>query len=141
MDIFFDQKDFDIVLDLESPEVDIVLTKDSVEDLMQRLFLRFKTYVRDLYWNQSYGIDYLNQFFGKNKRKFTLDYIMKQEILKEPMVDEILSFESEVINYKYACKFSVKLKEEQSIITYYILTNESGLILTNENGDQLTIRI
>ena len=57
------------------------------------------------------------------------------------MVDSIKSFESQLVNYTYACKFSVYLKEEQKVITYYILTNENGLDITNENGDVLTLKL
>lgn len=141
MDIFFDQKDFDIALDLSGDAVDLVLTKDSVEDLMQRLFYRLKTQKRDIVWNLNYGIDYLNDVFGMKKTAPVVDMIIRSEIMKEPMVSEIIYFESEVNNYTYACKFTVSLIEEQSTVTYYILTNETGIILTNENGDQLTIRI
>ena len=38
-------------------------------------------------------------------------------------------------------QFSVYLKEEQKVITYYILTNENGLDITNENGDVLTLKL
>ena len=139
MDIKFDQKTFDITL-VEDGEglIDIALTKDSADDLMQRLFLRLKTYPRDLFWNPNYGIDYLNSIFGKNRPKFTVDIILRNEILKEPMVKSITYFESEIFNYSYACKFTVKVINEPMVVTYYILTNEDGLILTDENGDRLT---
>jgi hypothetical protein len=140
MDIFFDQKEFDILLD-GGDEADLVIITEPADLLTQRLYNRFKTYIRDLYWNQGYGIDYLTKFFGKNKKKHLLDYIIKEEIKKEVMVKDITYFESEVVDYKYACKFTVTLREEQTTITYYILTNESGIILTDEKGDQLTIRI
>lgn len=142
MDIKFDQSTFDIVLKTDGDGfLDLDVTKDSTEDLMQRLFLRLKTYPRDLFWNTSYGIDYLNTIFGKNRPRSIVDIVFRNEIMKEPMVDSIDKFESEIFNYSYACKFSVKLKYEPTIITYYILTNENGVILTNENGDTLTAKI
>lgn len=142
MDIYFDQKVFDIQLEDSLDGVDIVITKDSTEDLMQRLFFLLKTQKRDIVWNVNYGVDYMNSIFGKNKKREVVDEILKNEILKEPMVGKITYFKSEIFNYSYACKFSVKLKEEEeTTITYYILTNESGVILTDENGNTLTIRI
>ena len=57
------------------------------------------------------------------------------------MVASLVSFESEVINYTYNCKFTVSVVNEPETITYYILTNENGAVLTDENGNQLTIRI
>ena len=142
MDIFFNPNNQDIeFVDLGNNEVDIAIINNPVDDLMQRLYLRFKTFKRDLMWNTGYGIDYLNDVFGINKSQIVVETIIKEEIRKEPMVDSIKSFESQLVNYTYACKFSVYLKEEQKVITYYILTNENGLDITNENGDVLTLKL
>ena len=142
MDIFFNPKNQDIAfVDLGNNEVDIAIINTSVDDLMQRLYLRFKTFKRDLMWNTGYGIDYLNDVFGINKSQIVVDAIIKEEIGKEPMVSSITFFESQLVNYTYACKFTVSLKEEQKTVTYYILTNENGLDITNENGDVLTLKL
>ena len=142
MDIFFNPQRQDIeFVDLGNNEVDIAIINTPVDDLMQRLYLRFKTFKRDLMWNTGYGIDYLNDVFGINKSQIVVDTIIKEEIRKEPMVASITFFESQLVNYTYACKFTVSLKEEQKVITYYILTNENGLDITNENGDVLTLKL
>ena len=142
MDIFFNPQRQDIeFVDLGNNEVDIAIINTPVDDLMQRLYLRFKTFKRDLMWNTGYGIDYLNDVFGINKSQIVVDTIIKEEIRKEPMISSITFFESQLVNYTYACKFSVHLKEEQKTVTYYILTNENGLDITNENGDVLTLKL
>lgn len=142
MDIYFDQKGFDVVLDVDTAYgVDLKITKTSADDLMQRLFLRFKTYARDLWWNTYYGIDYFEKVLGDNKTRSVVDVIIRAEIEKEEMVDQIIFFESEIVDYKYACKFSVSLIEDQSTVTYYVLTTEAGLVITDENGDTLTLRL
>lgn len=142
MDIFFNPQRQDIeFVDLGNNEVDIAIINTSVDDLMQRLYLRFKTFKRDLMWNTGYGIDYLNDVFGINKSQIVVDTIIKEEIRKEPMISSITFFESQLVNYTYACKFTVSLKEEQKTVTYYILTNENGLDITNENGDVLTLKL
>ena len=142
MDIFFNPQRQDIeFVDLGNNEVDIAIINTSVDDLMQRLYLRFKTFKRDLMWNTGYGIDYLNDVFGINKSQIVVDTIIKEEIRKEPMISSITFFESQLVSYTYACKFSVYLKEEQKTVTYYILTNENGLDITNENGDVLTLKL
>lgn len=142
MDIKFDQQSFDIsLIEDGSGLVDLDITKSPADDLMQRLFLRLKTYPRDLFWNINYGIDYLNSVFGKNRPKSTVDIILRNEISKEPMVASIDYFESEIFNYTYACKFRVRVINEPTILTYYILTNENGVILTNQDGDRLTTTI
>lgn len=142
MDIKFDQQSFDIsLIEDGSGLVDLDITKSPADDLMQRLFLRLKTYPRDLFWNINYGIDYLNSVFGKSRPKSTVDIILRNEISKEPMVASIDYFESEIFNYTYACKFRVRVINEPTILTYYILTNENGVILTNQDGDRLTTTI
>lgn len=142
MDILFDQKTYDIELvTVGENVVDLAVVTSSADTLMQRLYLRFKTYKRDLWWSLSYGIDYLNEVFGMNKPIRSVDVIIQNEILREPMVESLVSFESEVINYTYNCKFTVSVVNEPETITYYILTNENGAVLTDENGNQLTIRI
>lgn len=139
MDIKFDQQSYDIVLEVDGDNlVNLAFIETDTELLMQRLFLRLKTYPRDLFWNINYGIDYLNDIFGKNKPRNSVDVVIRNEILKEPLVQKITSFESEVKDYNYACKFTVKTKNIDKLLTYYILTNELGVILTNENGDVLT---
>ena len=142
MDILFDQKTYDInLVTVGENVVDLAVVTSSADILMQRLYLRFKTYKRDLWWSLSYGIDYLNEVFGMNKPIRSVDVIIQNEILQEPMVANLVSFESEVINYTYNCKFTVSVVNEPETITYYILTNENGAVLTDENGNQLTIRI
>ena len=142
MDILFDQKTYDIELvTIGENVVDLAVVTSSADTLMQRLYLRFKTYKRDLWWSLSYGIDYLSEVFGMNKPIRSVDVIIQNEILREPMVASLVSFESEVINYTYNCKFTVSVVNEPETITYYILTNENGAVLTDENGNQLTIRI
>ena len=142
MDILFDQKTYDInLVTVGENVVDLAVVTSSADILMQRLYLRFKTYKRDLWWSLSYGIDYLNEVFGMNKPIRSVDVIIQNEILREPMVESLVSFESEVINYTYNCKFTVSVVNEPETITYYILTNENGAVLTDENGNQLTIRI
>lgn len=142
MDILFDQITQDILLVEDSEgRLDFSFLEDESSILVQRLFLRLKTYPRDLFWNVGYGIDYLNDVFGKNKPKTSVDIVIRNEILKEPMVNLIESFESEVMNYNYRCKFTVKVNKTERLYTYYILTNEDGVILTNESGDVLTSTI
>lgn len=137
MDIYFKQD----IMDLVFNDGDLVITSTTQEDLMQRLFTRFKTYKSDLYWDQGYGIDYLNNVFGDNRRKSSVDLIVRSEILKEELVAEIMDFESSIINYSYSCKFTVRSVVEEQIITYYILTTENGVVISDENNNEMLIRI
>lgn len=137
MDIYFKQD----IIDLVFNDGDLVITSTTQEDLMQRLFTRFKTHIRDLYWNQGYGIDYLNNVFGDNRRKSSVDLIVRSEILKEELVAELMDFESSIVKYSYSCKFTVRSVVEEQIITYYILTTENGVVISDENNNEMLIRI
>ena len=64
MDIKFDQQYHDIVLESVGGLVDLSLVESAPDILMQRLFLRLKTYPKDLFWNINFGIDYLHDIFG-----------------------------------------------------------------------------
>lgn len=142
MDFRFDQKEYDISLTEDGEgKVDIDLVQSSDEVLMQRLFVRFKTFPRDLFWNLNYGIDYISDVFGMNRPKSSVDALIRLEIAKEPMVDSIVDFKSAIVAYNYSCNFSVKLKGENVITLFHVLTNESGITLTNESGLALTTRI
>lgn len=137
MDFFFDQNIKDLVL----VDGDFKIITTQQEQLMQRLFIRLKTFSRDLFWNPSYGIDYLNKVYGINRNKNTVDSLLLNEIQKEDMVESITWLGSEVQNYKYGCKFSVKLLSTYIPVTFYTLITENGLTLTDENGNILTAQL
>ena len=79
MDFFLDQNTKDLVL----VDGDFKIITTQQEQLMQRLFIRLKTFARDLFWNPSYGIDYLNKVYGLNRSKNTVDALLLSEIQKE----------------------------------------------------------
>ena len=118
MDILFNQKTYDIDFVSSGDFVDIAIVQSTIDEVMQKLFLRFKTFKRDLMWNTDYGIDYLRDVFGINRPKYTVDLIIQNEIEKEPMVEKLITFESEIKNYTYSCKFRVAVKDEKVVLTY-----------------------
>ena len=141
MDILFNQKTYDIDFVSSGDFVDIAIVQSTIDEVMQKLFLRFKTFKRDLMWNTDYGIDYLRDVFGINRPKYTVDLIIQNEIEKESMVEKLITFESEIKNYTYSCKFRVSVKDEKVVLTYYVLTTQDGLTILNENGDKLTLKL
>lgn len=120
---------------------DLVLLESLSELLGQRLYVRFNTFIRELSYSPDYGIDYLNLVFGRNRPKITVDTLFKNEILKEPMVDSLLSFKSKIVDYKYSFEFSVSLKEEKRVETFYILVNKEGVELVTNKEENLVVRI
>ena len=141
MDILFNQKTYDIDFVSSGDFVDIAIVQSTIDEVMQKLFFFFFTFKRDLMWNTDYGIDYLRDVFGINRPKYTVDLIIQNEIEKEPMVEKLITFESEIKNYTYSCKFRVSVKDEKVVLTYYVLTTQDGLTILNENGDKLTLKL
>lgn len=137
MDLFLDQTTKDLVL----VDGDFKIITDQPTQLMQRLFIRLKSFKRELFWNLDYGIDYLNDVYGLGRKKRVVDTLIISEIKKEEMVDHVTYFESEVNNYKYACKFTVTLLKTNIPVTFYILTEQNGITLTDQDGNVLTVRI
>lgn len=137
MDLFLDQTTKDLVL----VDGDFKIITDQPTQLMQRLFIRLKSFKRELFWNPDYGIDYLNDVYGLGRKKRVVDTLIISEIKKEEMVDQVTYFESEVNNYNYACKFTVTLLKTNIPVTFYILTEQNGITLTDQDGNVLTVRI
>lgn len=133
MDLLFNQETEDLVL----LDGDLKVSDTSSDDLSQMLYFRLKTFKREWFWDVTYGIDYLNDVFGIGRNKNTIDAIFRTEINKEILVEEILFFESEIRNNTYACSFKVKVATENTPLVFYILMNESSIILTTETGLKL----
>lgn len=137
MDLSFSQSGRDVTLE----GGDFKMVDNEVDLLSQRLFIRFKTFQRELFWNTSFGIDYINQVFGLARPKSTVDSLFQQEILDEPMVYSITEFQSTVNNYNYNCYFKVKLSQSNIVISYTVLQTEDGVDLITEDGRRLVGRI
>ena len=135
MDIFLDQAKEDIVL----VGGDLKITPSRQDELIQRLFVRFKTFKREWFWNIDYGVDYINEVFGIRKNTNTIDSLMRNEINKEPLVSSILTFSSKVENYKYSCTFTVKMVDEDIVQTIYFLVNENNIYLTDGTNKLFTV--
>lgn len=133
MDLLLNQEEKDIILS----GGDLLITFDRDSDLVQRLFLRFKTYLGEWFWNPNYGIDYLMKVFGVNKSKPVIDNLIINEILKEQMVDSLESFTSEISDNKYSCSFSVYLTDFIVSRNIVFLVDNTGIQLTDENNNKL----
>ena len=92
-------------------------------------------------WNESYGIDFINDVFGKSRPKSTIDLLFQNEIKKEEMVLEITDYTSTLENYTYSCFFNVKIAEDVAIERFYLLLNEKGIKITDENNKSILIAI
>ena len=127
MDIFLDQSKQDLVLQ----DGDLKITQDRRDELIQRLFIRFKTFTREWFWDLDYGVDYINEVFGVARSKSTVDALIRNTISQEVLVDRYENFTSEIENYRYSCSFDIYLIQEQEQLNLYFLVNDQGLTLTD----------
>ena len=120
---------------------DLVLVTDRQLELCQRLYVAFQTFKGEWYWNETYGIDYLNDVFGVGRLKFSVDTIIKNTILADPLVESIDYFVSEIVDYSYSCTFRVKTTDNQVTENIYFLTNENKLYLTTAAGQRIFAKL
>lgn len=138
MDLSYSEETRDLVL----VNGDLDFCHDIVQLVMQRLFVKFKTFNRELFWDKNYGIDYLKNVFGRNKQIQTIDAIYKKEILEEKFVLELLDYQSQVKDYSYQASFKVRVdNRDGSVVNFYILQTEDGVNILDDSGNTLTGRI
>lgn len=133
MDLLFNQATEDLVLS----NGDLLATETTVDDLIQQLYFRLKTFAREWFWDATYGIDYLRDVFGVARKKSTIDAIFRAAIMKEALVEDIVAFTSSIQGNAYSCSFQVKSKTENTPLQFYMLVNETSLVLTTDGGVQL----
>ena len=136
MDILFNQLTKDISF---TDDFDLDITGDSISEATQRLYIRFKTFARDLIWNESYGIDFINDVFGKSRPKSTIDLLFQNEIQKEEMVLEITDYTSTLENYAYSGFANASIAAHQAIVSVYVLVNETAIKNTDDDNTSIII--
>ena len=88
-------------------------TGDKVDVVIQRLYIRLRTYFGEWFINVGYGVPYLERILGHKTKKSNIDMIMQEQILAESGVAQILSFSSTMDNPNriYSCNFRVKTED------------------------------
>ena len=85
--------DFNSTGDLNITNFDLALTSSNEEYLSQKLWIRFKTFLGELFVDTSLGIPYFESVFIKNPDFVLITSIFKAVILSEPLVAELLKFD------------------------------------------------
>lgn len=89
----------DIFINQVSGDIDItgsriILLKDPVEALRQRLTIRLKTFKGEWMLNVNAGLPYYQEIFQKGISKDLVDNIFRGFILRTPSVERVTSFSS-----------------------------------------------
>lgn len=110
MDLFMDVR--------ESGTGDLVwrngpsLVKSDFPDVVvQRVYIKLKTFAGEWLFNETYGVDYLGQILGKKLvTKEFVDGIIQEAILSEDGVSEIVFWESSMngLTRSYQCRFKIR---------------------------------
>lgn len=109
MDLLLDREKHDLVFVNGATPV----TGDRTDAVVQRLYIRLRTFLSEWYLNEFYGVPWLERILGHKTRKSTVDKILQTEILGVKGVDRIVFFSSSWDNaYRhYSCTFVVKTDE------------------------------
>lgn len=92
------------------PLLKIDTTQPLTETVGQRLKIRLLTFLGEWFMDTTYGVPYFSRLLGvKQTSKAAADLIFQQQILLEPGVKEITSFESTFVNRKYSLTFQVRV--------------------------------
>lgn len=86
-------------------------TGDLIDVVIQRLYIRLRTFFEEWFLNIEYGVPYLERILGHKVAKSTVDMIMQEQILGETGVSQIVEFNSSlnVLTREYSCTFRVKI--------------------------------
>lgn len=85
-------------------------TQPYTQTVGQRLKIRLLTFMGEWFLDTTYGVPYWQRLLGiKQTSKSAIDLIFQQQILSEPGVKEIVSFDSTFQNRQYSLSFRVKV--------------------------------
>lgn len=87
------------------------VTKNRVDVVAQRLYIRLRTFYGEWYLTDEYGVPYLERILGKKINKNSVDAIFQEQIHAENGVVSITYFRSQFdnANRRYSCEFRVRV--------------------------------
>jgi len=104
MDLLLDSTHDAVFINGETP-----VTVDRRDVIAQRLTVRLLTFLGEWRYNTTYGVPYFERLLGIKNRKTDIDTVFQTEILKEPGVKSIISFESSLQDREYSLEFRVRI--------------------------------
>lgn len=112
MDLKIDRENFG---DMVFVNGECPVTEDFADSVAQKVYIMLRTFEDEWYLNQTTGVPYLTRILGKKVDKATVDRILQENILAEPGVADILSFESTIDSIrKYEASFTVRVTDGTS---------------------------
>lgn len=95
---------------VNGPDISSMVVNKQADVVAQRLTIRLRTFLGEWFLNTEYGVPYFERILRKGVNKTTVDNILREQILEEAGVLEIVSFNSEFnpSARSYSCNFQVK---------------------------------
>ena len=94
-----------------------LVKSDFPDVVIQRVYIKLRTFTGEWLFNETYGVDYLGQILGKKLiTKEFIDGIIQEAILDVDGVSEISYWESSLdgLARSYQCRFKIKDTQTQS---------------------------
>lgn len=86
------------------------LTSTVQQDALQRTKIRLGTYLGEWVYNTSVGIPYFESVLIKTNNKGPIDALFKEAILRDPDLERIKTFDSEIVLGVYYLTFEALSK-------------------------------
>lgn len=104
---------------VNGPDITSVVVRRAPEVVAQRLKIRLRTFFGEWFINTSYGVPYFQRILKKGIDKTTVDNLLREQILEEPGVLEIIAFNSDLDDYSrsYYCSFEIRTAEGSASVT------------------------
>lgn len=103
--------------DINITDNKIVVMKEILPSLRQRLTIRLKTFNDEWVLNKNAGLPYFQQIYKKGISKDVVDSLFRSFILKTPDVERLISFSSilDGRNRTYTLNFSVATSSGETL--------------------------
>jgi hypothetical protein len=107
MDLFLDEK---LTGDMVFNNGPTLVKAEFPEVVIQRVYIKLKTFRGEWLFNDTYGVDYLGEILGKKVPKEYVDSIIQEAILEEDGVSEIVEWSSSFSGFtrQYSCSFKIR---------------------------------
>lgn len=96
-------------------------TGDMIDRVIQRLYIRLRTFIEEWFLNVEYGVPWLEEILGQKAPKSRIDMIIQNQIMSELEVKQITEFSSsmDTLTREYRCSFRVRVAsgEVSDVIT------------------------
>ena len=123
MDLFMDVKQTGDLVWNNGPSL---VKSDFPDVVVQRVYIKLRTFAGEWLFNETYGVDYLGQILGKRLiTKEFIDGIIQEAILDEDGVSEISYWESSLdgLTRSYQCRFKIRDTQRQVVSELVTISN------------------